>query len=169
MSQEELQQEFDTIDAIYPEYLERLSETQCVLKIPDRESISIHLSFPTGYPTEAAPQVLQVNGVQDSRALREQFQTLMNTVWVQDVCIFDFLGEVTEICSQLSDEELALSHKDTAVDSTLQQLESLDLDSEPAPAKIDWFQSDPVVDRGSTFVAFAAHVTSEEDACQKLA
>ncbi|CAR21295.1 RWD domain-containing protein [Lachancea thermotolerans] len=169
MSQEELQQELEAIDAIYPDFMERLSETQCVIKIPEHEAISVHLSFPTGYPTQSAPQVLQVNGAHDPKALRDQFEGVMEDIWKQDVCIFDFLTEVAEACSQVSDQDLLLSESDVQADAALQQqLESLQLEVSAAALDVTWFQSDPVVDRGSTFIAFAAHASSEEDACLKL-
>ncbi|SCU77993.1 LANO_0A01794g1_1 [Lachancea nothofagi CBS 11611] len=168
MCQEELQQEFDAIDAIYPDFMERLSDTQCVIKVPEHESISIHLSFPSGYPTEAAPQVLEVNGTSNSKALREQFQGLMDALWNSDVCIFDFLTEVAETCSELSEQDLK-SHSHEADELELaKQLEQLRLEECLAGLDVNWFQSDPVTDRGSNFIAFAAQATSEEDARLKL-
>ncbi|SCV04005.1 LAME_0H14994g1_1 [Lachancea meyersii CBS 8951] len=168
MSQEELQQELDAIDAIYPEFLERLSDTQCMLKIPEHEAVRVHLSFPSGYPTEAAPQVLEVDGAGDNKLLREEFEKIMKSVWIGDVCIFDFLTDVTEVFSQWSEEDLYPQTRETSDDSLVNQLENLKLEKMLQELDVTWFQSEPVVDRGSTFIAFTTQVSSEDDARLKL-
>ncbi|CEP61128.1 Yih1p LALA0_S02e07360g [Lachancea lanzarotensis] len=168
MSQEELQQELDAIDAIYPEFLERLSDTQCMLKIPEHDSITVHLSFPSGYPTEAAPQVLEVDGTGANKALREEFEKVMKTVWNCDVCVFDFLSEASEVCSNWSEDELRALSLEPAEDLMAQQLENLELEKTIEKLDITWYQSEPVVDRGSTFIAFTTQVSSEDDARLKL-
>ncbi|SCU89158.1 LADA_0E13982g1_1 [Lachancea dasiensis] len=152
---QELQQEFETVDAIYPGFLLQLSDTQCELKVPDHERISVHLSFPSGYPTASAPQVLGVKGYPDPKKSRERFQDLMDQTWKQDVCIFDFIVEAAESCNSYTDAAL---HADSQVDSDPPQDVAL------AEINVVWFQSDPVVDRGSTFIAFAAHISEEADA-----
>lgn len=168
--------ELEAINAIYPGYVECLSDTQWVVQIPRHEHVRVHMSFPTGYPTEAAPQVLDVVAPEPRKQLVAALETAMERAWLHDVCIFDFLAEASDACDAHAEDSGHVNHDITSDEGYMadgNRAVSADASSGTTAHELPdlpavWIQSDPVVDRGSTFVAFAASVSSEADACAKL-
>lgn len=165
---EDLMDEISAIEAIYPENLERKVEdcSIVIIKVPNHEHIQIQISFPAEYPSEAPPRLLEVNIPSDNndkydvKYLQHLFQEVLDSVFHPGaVCIFDFLTELDGVLYESEDADAIDDASHSAQDA--QDLVPLD------PFE-GWFASDPITDRGSTFMAFATHVSSEEDAFEKL-
>lgn len=167
-NKEQQLEEIEAIDAIYPEnVLEKTSNDTIIhMTVPQHEHIAIQISLPNDYPTRISPNVLEVTldkncnkdlALYDTKYLRNLFQEVMDSVYHPDsVCIFDFLTELDGI---LYEEEGDSANQ---VDETpVEQL----IPTDPFEG---WVASDPITDRGSTFIAFATHTTSEEEAFAKL-
>lgn len=161
-------EEIEAIEAIYPENVtEKTSNSSIIhMTVPQHEYMSLQISLPPTYPSKVSPNVLEVGldkncgkdiSLYDVKYLRTLFQEVMDSVFYTDsVCIFDFLTELDGI---LYEEE---SENPTDLEpASMEQL----VPSDPFEG---WVASDPITDRGSTFMAFATHVTSEEDAFAKL-
>lgn len=171
---EELLQELESIDAIYPDLLTiHTADSKIIsMKVPQHENVAVQISFPPNYPSESAPQVIEVridneNGagpaaaddisLYDLKYLRSLFQEVMDSCYVQNgsksVCVFDFLGELDGI--------LYIEQQDN--EATMD--EPVQVPTDPLE---NWFASDPISDRGSTFMGFATRVSSEQDAFDRL-
>lgn len=159
------EEELSAIKAIYSEMLIRLSESRILIKIPQFEDISVQLSFPPSYPASVPPNVLDVSVRKEKESyykkkhLLNLFNQVMQSVFHSgSVCIFDFLTELDAI---LHEEQKNVSNQ---VDFEPVK-NSMTFSSDPLD---DWVASDPIVDRGSTFIAFAAHVKSEAEVFSKI-
>lgn len=154
MISEEVEDEIAAIEAIYPDCLNRVNDGLIDLKIPQHEEYSARISFPEKYPELEPPHILQVrsNG-NDDQYLQTLFSEVLDSVFQPGiVCIFDFLTELEGILyvEEVEDEII----------------------EEPEPVQMDafdgWTISDPVTDRGSTFIAFVRNVNNEEEVREKL-
>ncbi|KAH3673380.1 hypothetical protein WICPIJ_009832 [Wickerhamomyces pijperi] len=158
MIAEEVQDELGAIEAIYPECFNKLNENLLDLKVPQHEDYTIRISFPDSYPASEPPHILQVrssNKNDDETYLEALFNEVLDSVFKNgEVCVFDFLTELEGI---LYVEE----------DDISQQVQI-----ETEPVVVDhlegWTLSEPVTDRGSTFIAFAREVHSEDELFQKV-
>ncbi|KAL3234592.1 Uncharacterized protein RNJ44_03354 [Nakaseomyces bracarensis] len=163
MMDELVVEELESLEAIYPDLLKRDdAENIFVMKVPQHEKFSVKISLPDKYPATEAPHVLEVSVAQDgydTRYLATLFQEVMDSMFHEgSVCIFDFF---TELDGVLFDDEEA--------DNAAAQEEQIDSTQfVPIDPFEGWTASDPISDRGSTFMAFAAHATSEEEAFQML-
>lgn len=162
---EEVKDEIDAVEAIYPDLLTKLSENRILIKVPQHEDVSIQLSFPEKYPEEEKPHILEVSvdkehlTYYDPKYLEYLFSEVMDSVFHEgQVCVFDFLTELDGILYIESNE--VASEEDDDLTNKLEQLSMNPFEG--------WEMSDPITDRGSTFVAFAARVSSEEEAFEKL-
>lgn len=161
---EQLVEEIQAIEAIYPENLERKVEdcSIVIIKVPQHEHIKVQISFPSHYPSKEPPQLLEVDVSDrtesyDIKYLQHLFQEVLDSVFHAGmVCLFDFLSELDGVLY----EEQGENDMDIESDNTEEMI--------PIDPFEGWFASEPITDRGSTFMAFATHVTSEEDAFTKL-
>mgnify|MGYP003365401676 FL=1 len=162
---EDLLDEISAIEAIYPENLERKVEdcSIIILKVPQHEYMKIQVSFPPEYPSALPPRLLDVSISSDKEStwdinyLKDLFQEVLDSVFHPGiVCLFDFITELDAV----------LYEDDSAIDETTNEQDTKELI--PIDPFEGWVASDPITDRGSTFMAFATHVTSEEDAFTKL-
>lgn len=163
-------EEIDAIEAIYPENVTDKTSNSTIIHmtVPQHEYISLQISLPPNYPSTSSPNILEVGldknsgkdiSLYDIKYLRNLFQEVMDSVYHRDsVCVFDFL---TELDGVLFEEE---EQNDNTADKEPTNVEEL-VPSDPFEG---WVASEPITDRGSTFMAFATHVTSEEDAFAKL-
>lgn len=183
MPQIELEEEIDAIDAIYPDSVERLTPEIINFVIPNHEEVVVQLSFPSTYPHEK-PNVIQVitkniRKFPDNSYLEDKVNELIDGIFQEDeVVVFELFGELDNFL-QAHDEayqaELArtsaksntvhLSGGKTEKANKQQNLQNrvtapiIDID-----VTADWVQSDPIHDRGSTFIAYAKEVHSVEEA-----
>ncbi|CAM9018315.1 unnamed protein product [Wickerhamomyces anomalus] len=99
MVSEDLRDELDAIEAIYPECLTRMNENLIDLKIPQHEEYVVRMSFPEKYPESEIPHILQVrsNG-HDDQYLETLFTEVLESIYTEgNVCIFDFCTELEGI------------------------------------------------------------------------
>ncbi|CCE63018.1 hypothetical protein TPHA_0D03850 [Tetrapisispora phaffii CBS 4417] len=162
MNHEELVQEIETIEAIYPDLLmEKLSDCTIIrIKIPQHEYVTVQISFPKEYPSEQPPNVLEVNINKNSlsydpKYILHLFQEVMNSVYHKEVCVFDFLTELDGVLYIEEDGDDNDYVEDTKMLVPLDPFEG-------------WVSSEPITDRKSTFMGFATRVNSEEEAFAKL-
>ncbi|AET37844.1 Yih1p Ecym_2091 [Eremothecium cymbalariae DBVPG len=161
---EELDEELAAIEAIYPNHVNRINDTRVAISVPQHDDVSIQMTFPTAYPAQEPPNILEVSVTNerarcyDKKYLKSLFEEVMGSVYHQgSVCVFDFLTELDGI---LYVEEQAIEDKEPENNE-----DQTELHLDPFAG---WIQSEPVTDRASTFIAFAAHVNSEEEAFKKL-
>lgn len=101
MTVEELQDEIGAIDAIYPDTVIPIAPQIYTFKIPQHESLSIQLNFPSEYPEEI-PQLLQVLIENNSRFtdvnyLEKHINEILSKVYIpEQVVMFEFLTELQE-------------------------------------------------------------------------
>lgn len=156
MTREDLNDEIEAINAIYPDSLIALG-SMFQLLVPDRDII-VQLSFPSAYPAEL-PHILSVssktyeNNDNFNKAALEDL--LKSNFFPDQVCLFEFIEAIREtyeepITDPLPDDAPSVEHevtKDDIADYIFKY----------------WTSSNPLVDRKSTFVGFAAKVDSAEE------
>lgn len=159
---EELKDELDAIEAIYPECLTRVNNEELIdLVVPQHEEYKIRISFPAEYPNEM-PHILQVrskNAGEDVHYLEGLFNEVLESVFVEgSVCLFDFLTELDGVL-YVEEETEVVSHS---------EVDSPGAGETDVDAFKGWTVSEPIVDRNSTFIAFAQRVESESEMNEKL-
>ncbi|CCF60320.1 hypothetical protein KAFR_0J02560 [Kazachstania africana CBS 2517] len=168
---EQLLEELDAIDAIYPDLMDRKVDDSSIIliKVPQHEHITIQVSFPQKYPSIEAPHILEVivsnsakrQDLYDIKYLQNLFQEVMDSNFHQgSVCFFDFLTELDAVL-YMGEEEAANDESNDV--GRVNRLELI-----PTDPFEGWIASDPITDRASTFMAFAAHVDSEAQAFAML-
>lgn len=184
---EELAEEIDAIEAIFPECVEKLAPEIYNFVIPNHGDVTMQMSFPSSYPEEA-PNIIQVitrNAIlyPDNNYIENRFQEIVGEVFNPgDVVVFELLGEVEQFLEQYNqdhaeeiqilNEKLEQIHIQELKQKEKQKREAHKVSSQttesPASKEIDhtagWTQSDPITDRGSTFIAYAKEVGSVEEA-----
>ena len=132
-----------------------------VVKVPQHEYMVLQISFPANYPSTEPPNVIEVavstsaakRDLYDTKYLQHLFQEVMDSVFHRgSVCLFDFLTELDGVLYVEPEEDTG----------------PVQLDDIPTDPFEGWTASDPISDRGSTFMAFAAHAASEEQAFAML-
>ncbi|AGO10045.1 AaceriAAR055Wp [[Ashbya] aceris (nom. inval.)] len=163
---EEVEEEISAVDAIYPGNLNRLSDNRILVKIPNYEEIAIQISFPSNYPAEEPPHILDISisnekvDKYDKGCLQALCKDLVASVYAQGfVCLFDFISELSNALY----EKFGANDDTTEDDELVEKVANLHIDPFEG-----WIASDPITDRSSTFIAYAAHANSEEDACAKI-
>ncbi|CAH6723077.1 protein IMPACT homolog [[Candida] jaroonii] len=186
---EELEDEISAIDAIYPGSTEELAPQIFKFQVPNNEDIELQLSFPEIYPDEK-PSIIQVisNRHSDVNYLQQRFDSKLEEVYRKgEVCMFEFLSELEMMMEESSLEQLESLKIEEGSDEDKKEDEEEEEESEeeeqietqPVIRKQKseqkqqnpfdgWSQSDPLVDRGSTFIGFARKVTSLQEAQEYL-
>lgn len=183
---EELLEEINAIEAIYPECVKSLASEIFNFTIPNHKEVIMQMSFPTRYPQEK-PNLIQVitkNAIlyPDYKYIEEHIQNIINEIFnVGDVLVFELLGEVEQFLDKYeldhADEIRKLNEKIEQLHvRELQEKEKHKREAQKAFPKAEisnsketdytegWVQSDPIVDRGSTFIAYAREVKTVEEA-----
>lgn len=179
-SQEQIE-EIDAIKAIYPESVRELTPSIFNIVIPDHEDVLVQMSFPDKYPEES-PNIVQVNTT-DARKYfdndyieRKIIELLELTFRPGEVVVFELIGEITAFLEEYLEE-----HKQQIEELAAQREQQKVKASSPTPApsapkvisnstqeEIDvfegWISSEPILDRGSTFIAYAREVHSVDEA-----
>lgn len=162
MPSEDLRDELDAIDAIYPESMVVLNGSLIDLTIPGNPDIKVRISFPETYPEIEGPHILQVRSPgSDEQYLKGVFESLMKSVFSEGaVCIFDFLTQLEDtLQSEIETADTGNGGQaSTTPEPIVDNVNALD----------GWISSEPVTDRGSTFIAYAREVHSEDEAYKKL-
>lgn len=169
MSNKEQQlEELETIEAIYPEnILDKLAnDTIFHLSVPQHEYMVLQISLPPDYPFTKPPNILEVRIDKaaklqfDEKYLLTLLQEVMDSVFhKENICLFDFISELDGILYVEENENMGEE----------EETEPINVDSlVPMDPFEGWIASEPIIDRRSTFVAYATHVNSEDEAFQKL-
>ncbi|CDO93121.1 unnamed protein product [Kluyveromyces dobzhanskii CBS 2104] len=163
---DDVSDEIDAIHAIYPDLLTIVNNDRITIKVPQHEDFTLQISFPENYPKSEPPHLVEVglsskiSSLYDPKYLQHLFTEVLDSVFHEgSVCIFDLLTELDGVLYDENEEERDDSEEDDISD----RLESLKLDPFEG-----WYVSDPITDRKSTFVAFAAKADTEEEAFEKL-
>jgi hypothetical protein len=192
MTVEELHDEIEAINAIYPQCCTEVADQIYSFVIPNYDKLSIQLSFPPTYP-DNIPDLIQLVSTDsttytDLNYIEQQFRHCLQSMFMKGiVCVFELLSEC-ENYLQLYDLEHNTSQNHSKPPSDERStptdpqasLSSLEIDREhnlPKPSKLSsgieqhtidytagWIQSQPIVDRGSTFIGFARKCTSVVEA-----
>lgn len=175
-----LEDELSAIDAIYPNCIKRLTTEVYEITLPSHPKLQIQIKFPANYPLEVPfiVNAVSVNLSHDERYLKGVFEKTLQSVFQPDFeCIFDFLSEVESILPEEPETtENESLNNDTESD---ENIKDDTIEKEEGPIKHEqrmqpiirqcdplegWTISDPVVDRGSTFIAFVRKVHSVDEA-----
>ncbi|OBA16600.1 uncharacterized protein OGAPODRAFT_99467 [Ogataea polymorpha] len=155
MISQELKDELDALEAIFPGCYDFISEQVYRFRIPKYEYISIRIRFPEKYPEEI-PQILNVKCDKrgfDEKHVAQLLQEVLDSIFKPGVvCVFDFFTECDAILYSGEDEEQEEAQRPP---KTLDPL-------------ANWSISEAISDRKSTFVGFARSVDSVEKAIEYL-
>ena len=181
MTISELIDEISAIDAIYPGSVNETAPQIYKFTIPEHEKLIVALSFPTEYPQER-PQIVQVISTDgkiytDEKYIERNVVEMLGRIFNPgDVCIFELLTEVMEFLEnyELEHEQVKKVEEDKSEERKIKEIvkkvHKLEI-KEPKPLVdplAEWTVSDPIVDRGSTFIAYVRNVESVEEAKEYL-
>lgn len=192
MTVEELHDEISAIDAIYSDSTSEVAPQVYNLKIPQHDDLEIQMSFLENYPDEI-PTVIQIlnNNTRkyaDTNYLETQVkETLLRIFHKGEVCIFELFMELEDLLEkylsknvendiQKDMDELKISETTTEekelANSKTSTTKCPSVQANSKTVTIDplkgWIQSDPIIDRGSTFIGYARRVDSVEEAVEYL-
>lgn len=186
MPSQDLLDEIEAINAIYPESVKELTPDIYEFSIPGHDEVQVQMSFPLTYPEEE-PSVIQIvtrniRKYPDNSYIEEHFVSILREIFhAGEVVIFEFLGEVDvflenyeeeheEVLQQINAQIEKLHLEQMRAKSPPVETKAKVTEVEPRKKEVDhtqgWIQSDPVIDRGSTFIAFAREAHSVEEARQ---
>ncbi|KAI5951028.1 hypothetical protein KGF54_004102 [Candida jiufengensis] len=180
MTVQELKDEIDAIESIYPGSVELKVPQVYTFKIPNHESISFQLNFPQSYPDEK-PQFLQLASLNESKFTDASYlekvirSCLKNTFVAGQVVLFELLNNLQKTFDQYEEEHAKIakqnetSRKEEDEYTAEQPRRAI---SPPTQEVKDyttgWIQSQPIVDRQSTFIAFARTANNLKEATSYL-
>lgn len=195
----ELDDEVEAIDAIFPGCTEVLAEGLLSLKVPSHDEITIQLAFPQAYPDEKPSVVqvtTQSRRYPDPIYLEKNAKLILDSVFsLGDVVLFEFIGELEQFLQEyeIEHEQERKRQEEKEIKILKQKIAALQLESERDSEEFDdgkkrgqrqiennsrasqidytegWAKSEPVIDRGSTFIAYAREVHSVGEAKELLA
>lgn len=159
MTREDLNDEIEAINAIYPDSLVE-SGSMFQLLIPDRDII-LQISFPSTYPVDS-PHILSVSSktYSSSDLNKELVEDLLSSVFISDnVCLFEFIEHMREVFEEPQELEPDIGEVD-AYQMTKQDIEQQIFKY--------WVSSAPIVDRKSTFIGFSSEIHSQSEFFDRL-
>ncbi|CAK9435963.1 uncharacterized protein LODBEIA_P05630 [Lodderomyces beijingensis] len=184
MTVEELHDEVEAIESIYPDTIKAEAPQIYTIKIPNHSEVSFQLTFPVSYP-DAQPEVLQVlnsskSTFTDESYLEKKISSVLNDIFTSgQVVMFELLTELQEVFDQIAETRAAQQLERESKSNSKSHsppLPPLPLVVEqkkydkaaPQSADIDhtagWQQSEPIIDRHSTFIAYVRQVHSVKEA-----
>ncbi|CAI5755657.1 unnamed protein product [Candida verbasci] len=171
MTIEELHDEIIAIDAIYPNTITNIASQIHTIKIPSHELVSIQLNFPINYP-DSKPELLQIindnaSRFPDTNYLERNATEILEKVFTSGkVVLFELLTELQEFFDKYLEEHP--ENEPRPVEKKVEKERSVTPKIEALVEVIDptigWLQSDPIIDRNSTFIAYARRVNNLQDA-----
>lgn len=191
----ELDDEVEAIEAIFPGCTQVLSPRIIALKIKNHEDVTVQLSFSLAYPEEI-PSVLQV--IANSRTFSDLLYLERNVALILDnvytpgnVVLFELIGELEQFLDdymkehektrekgskdleQRTEQKTERSNQNYPIgiyryEEQGSRSQDSDQKSKPQDFTAGWYQSEAIIDRGSTFIAYARETTSVEQARQFL-
>jgi len=172
---EEAENEIIAIETIYPDNIEVQNNGRLVYSVVNYADWRVHLSLNFKYPETEKPNILMVDyvGVEKIyknnhdafKLLLKKCEEKLDTTYSGAECLFEFFSELSECWEEflveLDDIFLEAVRKDISDVQIEQKLN----DTDPFEG---WIISDPIDDRGSTFISYAYKTNSEEEAFKKL-
>lgn len=183
MTLQELYDEVDAIQAIYPDSITLKGPQIYALAVPDHPKLEIQLAFPDEYPDRIPSLAGVVNHdnrrYTDVHYLEESISKVISTVFVPGmVCLFDVINELEVVLARYKPaaSQTPEPNSPDVKNEPKEQTESMSFDnptkSIPSIPQCDpregWLVSEPISDRGSTFIAFARQVNSVQEAEEYL-
>lgn len=188
MTVEELKDEIDAINAIYPSSTCKRSQQIYDCIIPQHENLVIQLSFPTEYPDEKPWCVQAVSHNQtkylDLLYIERNVNEIIDRLFVPGmVVLYELFEELEAFLEKYNVEAVYQSNEptpeiteaeaeaepketETEIETVTRSVKKLSTETYEPTAL--WIQSEPIVDRGSTFIAYAREVHSVEEAEEYL-
>lgn len=161
MTREDLLDEIEAIGAIYPDSLVAQGPIFQLL-IPDRDII-LQISFPSAYPAEP-PHILSVYSKSYEGLTKEALEDVLHNIFnVDQVCLFEFIEAILETYEEQDHDEQESTEEDLQATQIAVSKEDL-----TQSIKKHWTASNAIVDRKSTFIAFAARVESTAEVASLL-
>lgn len=165
-----LNDELEAIRAIYPETLEPLADRIYKFHVPDHPEASLVVLFPAKYP-DISPNLIQVVLKRyDEKYLEGKVALILQLVYQGEVCMFDLLSEVGQFMEEYRElhpepEEAPLPppkpSKPVPKPQPVETKDDIDYTA-------GWTKLDPILDRGSTFIAYSRKVSLVEEAREHI-
>lgn len=153
---EELKDEVEAINAIYPDSLTEDSTLLYSLTFPE-SPVTIRISFPSSYPEEP-PNILSLKGSNDENTTLSLLQDILSSVFVpSQVVLFEFIEASREVLESALDG----TEPEPAPEPAAAAVSSVDIFA-------GWVESEVVVDRKSQFIGRAIKVDSAQEALDKI-
>lgn len=186
MTVEELKDEIDAINAIYPNSTREMAEQLYECIIPEHENLVIQLSFPVEYPDLKPWCVQAVSHNQakylDALYIERNVNEVIDRLFVPGmVVLYELFEELQVFLEKYNIEEVyqsketspqipELNDRTSEIDAQASKLSKHMeiLTTEVYEPTALWIKSEPILDRGSTFIAFAREVNSVEEAKEYL-
>ena len=152
----------------------------CILRLPSRPAVGVHLAFPSNYP-DAPPSAIATEAIEHDVSTKGESKKLLELI--RDVlasacrpgepCVFDLIQEAESTLQTWKEAQ----SKDDEPRSGLGAVADADVTDGPAPLLAPlsvqpsppWIASDVTIEKKSVFVARVAHVTSAAQAKSFLA
>lgn len=172
-----LDEELDAINAIYPEITTQIDSQTYNFVVPNNKDVQVQLRFPPTYPNDI-PNLIKVivdNPIKynDIKYLQQFVNSKLHKVFVpSEVCLFELLSELDmELDQNITNQAPNRIHNEppNGSESSHSKLtvpnEGTSKTSNPTVDPLDgWIQSEPLIDRGSTFIGFTRKTQSIQQA-----
>ncbi|XBW38105.1 hypothetical protein QEN19_003699 [Hanseniaspora menglaensis] len=183
---EEANQELEVLESIYPDDISLQLNGRVIYNLPYNKDWSLHISISSKYPETDRPYILMVENVGlDSKSqgkmkldflLKKCDELLKDSFSVGMECLYDFTSKINEnwdtyikewndFESSQNQNEKYTVFKTREIEEKLKKINLIIQNDEPL---MGWIQSEPIEDRGSTFIAYAYKTDNEEDALIRL-
>lgn len=176
------EEEIGAIEAIYPELISQVADQIYKFKVPQHENIEFQMIFPDHYPN-VKPTIFNVQSpasAEENKYLKDLFAEVLDSIYHKgDVAIFDLFTELEQVLhdSEFDEIEIAEDHWTSEDAKEVSYVYDEQAEKEKSSKKgsssktstveedpfLGWTISEPIVDRKSTFVAFAKRVDTVED------
>ena len=172
----EAEDELMAIQAIYPDNVEVQENERLVYSILENEGWRLHISLNSGYPENEKPNLLMIDYVGNvseyksnqkaQKILLKKCLDLLDTLYEHSECLFSLFDELAiswpTYMTEVKDElDLQIGISKLKLDASKEEIENID----PFKGSII---SDPIEDRGSTFISYAYPTNNETEAFKKL-
>lgn len=179
---DELADEVTAIDSIFPESTCEIAPFVYRFKIPGTNEVEVEITFPKEYPQEI-PKVNQVIShdmikFSDNNYLQRNIQSTLTRVFHKgEVCIFELLSELEVFLEEYKsnrERDSAETAQRLALENDQQRTKSPQVETQKPVETIQvdpfegWIASEPLIDRGSTFIGFSREVHSLDETQEAL-
>lgn len=172
----EAEDELIAMQAIFPDNVEVQENGRLVYSIMEAEGWRLHISLNSGYPENEKPNLLMIdyvgnvseykNNQKAYKFLLKKCEGLLDRLYEHSECLFSLFDELTiswpTYMTEVEDElDIQIGISELKLDDSIEGIENID------PFE-GWIVSDPIEDRGSTFISYAYPTNNEAEAFKKL-